>query len=233
MKKLFILSCLLLPVLSLHAKGIQDDYKNADEKARISYAFGMLIGSNLSTTDIDFDYEAFTNGVRDQVEKGITQFSEQEAIEIVETALQNASDLTAEINQQKEIDFLNENGGRPEVKTTSTGLQYEILIDTDGEKPSPDSVVRVNYEGVFIDGNIFDTSDDEDGAFIPLDRVIPGWAEGLLLMGVGSKYKLYIPSELAYGKDGIQSMIPQYSTLIFTVELLEIISDDDDFDDEY
>ena len=232
MRKLLVLTCLLLPALALHAKGIQEDYKNAEEKARISYAFGMLIGSNLSTADIEFDYNAFTDGVRDRVENAKTQFSEQEAIEIVETALQNAADKNAGINQQKEIDFLNKNGERPEVQITLSGLQYEVIVETDGDKPSPDSVVKVNYEGTFIDGALFDTSDEEDGAYIPLDRVIPGWTEGLLLMSVGSKYKFYIPSELAYGKDGIQSIIPPYSTLVFMVELLEIVSDDDDdFDD--
>ena len=232
MKKLLFTACLLLPALALYAAGIQEDYKNADEKARLSYAFGMLIGSNLSTAEIDFDYDAFTNGVRDKIENAKTQFSEQEAIEIVETALQAASDKNSEVNRMQEVEFLTKNAERPEVQITPSGLQYEVLAGTEGEKPAANSVVKVHYEGTFIDGSLFDASDEEDGAFIPLDRVIPGWTEGLMLMSVGSKFKLYIPSELAYGKDGIQSIIPAYSTLVFTVELLEIIGDDDDDSDE-
>jgi len=222
MKKLIIFSCLVLSALTLHARAIQEDYKRADEKAKVSYAFGMLMGSNLSTMQVDLDYLALAEGVRAVVEKAPPQFSEQEAMEIVEAALQKAMDVHTEDNRKLEEEFLETNGKRVEVKTTSSGLQYEVINEGQGEKPVSNSVVKVNYVGTFIDGSPFDSSQDENGVFIPLDMVIPGWSEGLQLMTEGSKYKFYIPSNLAYGKEGVQSVIPPYSPLIFIVELIEI-----------
>jgi len=229
MKKLTVFICLIIP-LSLHAKGIQEDYKNSDGRAQVSYAFGMLMASNLISTDLDFDYDAFRDGFKTVLEKEQTQFTDQEAMEIVEAALQRVMEKRYEENRLREEEFLAKNKERPEVKVTPSGLQYEIFEETEGEKPKSDSVVKVIYSGVFMDGKIFDSSEDE-GASIPLNMVIPGWTEGLLLMSVGSRYKLFIPSELAYGKEGIQSLIPPYSPLIFTVELLEIVNNNNS--DEY
>jgi len=228
MKRIIAFTCLILSALSLYARAIQEDYKKAEEKARVSYAFGMAIGANLSSTELEFDYRAFADGMRDVLGNTQPQFSEQEAYEIIETALQDASRKKAEENMLREVEFLARNMERAGVYVTSSGLQYEIITAADGEKPAGDSVVRVYYSGEFIDGAPFDKSDEEEGAYIPLDMVIPGWTEGLLLMSPGSKYKFYIPSELAYGRDGIQSIIPPYSTLVFTVELLEIIDKEDD-----
>ncbi|MDR1837071.1 MAG: FKBP-type peptidyl-prolyl cis-trans isomerase [Treponema sp.] len=227
MKKLSIFLCLFLTVLALYAGGIQEDYRTAEEKARVSYSFGMVIGGNLSSYGIDFDYDAFVDGVRAMVEEGLSpQFSEQEAMEIIDTALQESMDKRSAQNRLNEEAFLARNRERPDVIVTQSGLQYEILVETDGEKPESDSIVRVNYVGIFSDGSPFDSSTDEDGAYIPLDMVIKGWTEGLMLMSVGSSYRLYIPSNLAYGREGINPIIPPYSTLIFTVDLLEILSPD-------
>ncbi|MDR0302323.1 MAG: FKBP-type peptidyl-prolyl cis-trans isomerase [Treponema sp.] len=226
MKKLFVIVCLLLPVLSLQARAIQEDYKNADEKSRVSYAFGMLMASNLKSIDLEFDYAAFSDGVKAMLENLELQFSEQEAMEMVDSAIQNSMEKTTRENQRREIEFLEKNSQRPEIKVTPSGLQYEIITATEGEKPNEDSVVRVYYTGTFMDGTPFDSSNEEDGAYIPLEMVISGWTEGLMLMSPGSKYRFYIPSELAYGKEGIQSIIPPYSPLIFTVELLEITNGD-------
>jgi len=222
MKKLFVIVCLLLPVLSLQAKAIQEDYKNADEKARVSYAFGMLMASNLKSIDLEVNYDAFSDGVKTMLENLDLQFSEQEAMEIVEAAIQKSMEKTLGENQRREIEFLTKNSQRPEINVTPSGLQYEIITATDGEKPNEKSIVRVYYNGTFIDGTPFDSSNEDDGAYIPLEMVISGWTEGLMLMSPGSKYRFYIPSSLAYGKEGIQSIIPPYSTLIFMVELLEI-----------
>jgi FKBP-type peptidyl-prolyl cis-trans isomerase len=234
MKKLFVFLCLLLPVFALHARAVQEDYRTAEEKARVSYSFGMIIGSNLRTYGIDFDYDAFADGVRAMVEENLSpQFSEQEALEIIETALQESKDKTSAQNRLNEEVFLARNRERPNVTVTPSGLQYEVLVEADGEKPESDSIVRVNYIGTFLDGSPFDSSMDEDGAYIPLDMVIKGWTEGLMLMSVGSSYRLYIPSNLAYGREGINPIIPPYSTLIFTVDLLEIISPDSfDFEED-
>jgi FKBP-type peptidyl-prolyl cis-trans isomerase FkpA/FKBP-type peptidyl-prolyl cis-trans isomerase FklB len=225
MKKFVVFACLFGVALSLHARAIQEDYRVAEEKARVSYAFGMLIGSNLGTASLDFDYTAFAEGMKAMIEDGRGQFSEQEAMEIVETALQNVMERILAESRTREHEFLTGNMERPEVTVTASGLQYTILEETTGEKPQPDSVVRVHYVGTFIDGSPFDRSDAE-GTYIPLEMVIRGWTEGLVLMSVGSKYRFYIPSYLAYGSEGINQIIPPYSTLIFTVELLEIISED-------
>ncbi|MCL2066311.1 MAG: FKBP-type peptidyl-prolyl cis-trans isomerase [Treponema sp.] len=225
--KLFWLYAILIFTASaaaLHARAIQEDYRKADEKARVSYAFGMMLGSELKGTELEFNYEAFAQGLKAVIEDGGGLFSEQEAFEIVNTAMQNAMERRTEENRIKEEFFLAENMGRPGIIITESGLQYEVLEEGEGEKPQPDSVVRVHYEGSLTDGVIFDSSyNDGESAVIPLERVIPGWTEGLLLMNVGSKYRLYIPSSLAYGSSGASQIIPPYSTLIFTVELLEII----------
>ncbi|MDR2731523.1 MAG: FKBP-type peptidyl-prolyl cis-trans isomerase [Treponema sp.] len=233
MKKILIVVCLLLP-FALYARAIQEDYKKADEKARTSYAFGMIIGSNMESIELDFDYSAFTDGFKAGFSKSDMRFSEQEAIDIIETAIQISVDKRSAEYRIAEEEFLALNRVRPGVQVTFSGLQYEILYQTEGDKPMPDSIVKVHYEGSFINGNVFDKSYDEEGTAIPLDRVIPGWTEGIMLMSTGSKYRLYIPSSLAYGKEGIQNIIPPYSTLIFDVELLEIFdldlseTDDDD-----
>ncbi|MCL2230333.1 MAG: FKBP-type peptidyl-prolyl cis-trans isomerase [Treponema sp.] len=227
MKKTLIIICLFLAVMTLHARAIQEDYRHAEDKARTSYAFGMIIGSNLATTPIDFDYDAFLAGVRAMNDPTVEpQMSEQEAMEIVETALHNAMERVADQNQVLEAEYLEANRQRPEIRVTQSGLQYEIIEDSTGDKPLNNSVVRVNYTGYLIDGSLFDSSVEEEGALIPLELVISGWTEGLMLMSPGSIYRFYIPSRLAYGREGIQGIIPPYSTLIFSVELLEIISEE-------
>lgn len=222
MKKLIGIICIFFAVTALYAKGIQDDYRAEDEKTRTSYAFGMIMGSNLESMPLEFDYYAFAEGLKSILEENVeSQFSQQEAYEIVEGALQEAMNKMSAGNLMMEDEFLAANAKRPGVTVTKSGLQYEIVKDSDGEKPTIDSVVKVNYTGTFIDGTLFDSSGDES-ALIPLEMVIEGWSEGLMLMPVGSKYRIYVPSNLAYGKDGIQGIIPPYSTLIFDVELLEI-----------
>ena len=119
--------------------------------------------------------------------------------------------------------FLAENAKRAEVKTTPSGLQYEVIEATLGQKPSATDKVRVHYEGTLIDGTVFDSSYKRgESITFALNQVIKGWTEGLQLMSVGSKYKLYIPYDLAYGAQGAGGSIPPYAALIFTVELLGI-----------
>ena len=119
--------------------------------------------------------------------------------------------------------FLAENAKREGVKTTASGLQYEVLEATIGQKPKATDTVRVHYEGTLIDGMIFDSSYKRgESISFPLNGVIKGWTEGLQLMSVGSKYKFFIPYQLAYGERGAGASIPPYAALIFTVELLGI-----------
>jgi len=235
MKKIVIFLCLFFAVLALHARAIQEDYRVAGERARTSYAFGMIIGSNMRSAPIEFDYNAFAEGMRAMLEESIEpQFSDQEAVEIVEAALHSAMERVSDQNRQLEEEFLASNRQRPGVLVTASGLQYEIIEDAEGPKPLADSVVRVNYTGTFVDGSLFDRSTEEDGAFIPLELVIRGWTEGLMLMSPGSTYRFFIPSHLAYGNEGISSIIPPFSTLIFIVELLEIVEEGfDPFAEEF
>lgn len=119
--------------------------------------------------------------------------------------------------------FLAENAKRPEVKTTPSGLQYEVIEATLGQKPKATDTVRVHYEGKLVDGTVFDSSYQRgESISFGLNQVIKGWTEGLQLMSIGSKYRLYIPYQLGYGAQGAGGSIPPYAALIFTVELLGI-----------
>ena len=226
MKKLIVFICLASSALSLHARGIQEDFRLAEEQARISYALGIVMGESLRAFDLEINYSAFTQGLRAALGNAIPQMSEQEAFEIIDAALQESMERRTAEYRRREIEFLARNRQREGVNVTPSGLQYVIIEKTEGNRPTHNSVVRVHYEGTFIDGTVFDSSGDE-GVYIPLGMVIPGWTEGVMLMSPGSKYRFYIPSELAYGRSGIQSVIPPYATLIFTVELLEIIEENE------
>ena len=135
-------------------------------------------------------------------------------------------DLVLKASQKAKAEgekFLAENAKREGVKTTASGLQYEVLEATIGQKPKATDTVRVHYEGTLIDGTVFDSSYKRgESISFPLNGVIKGWTEGLQLMSVGSKYKLFIPYQLAYGEHGAGASIPPYAALIFTVELLGI-----------
>ena len=225
MKKLCVILLFLLPVTAMHARAIQEDLRRDDERARLSYAFGMAIGFNLLSADMEFDYDAFLLGVRSILENTESWISEDEAIDMVEIALQEAHDRRLERNRLEELRFLAENMERSGVQVTPSGLQYEVLWQGDGERPGRNSIVRVHYEGFLTDGTLFDSSlIHGESVMFALSEVIPGWAEGIMLMNEGSRHKLFIPSRLAYGSRGIPQFIPPYSTLIFYVELLEIIT---------
>jgi FKBP-type peptidyl-prolyl cis-trans isomerase len=223
MRKTVCTICLLLSAMVMYARAIQEEGELSGEKIKTGYAFGMMIGDDLKTSGLEMDYAAFTEGLRAAMGKSETRYTQEEAVAIVQAAFQAAMEKRGEENRAAEEAFLAENGARPEVLTTASGLQYEVLTEGDGEKPGPQDTVLVHYEGKLIDGTVFDSSYDQEQAEIPLDRVIQGWAEGIQLMGVGSKYKFYIPSNLAYGANGAGQVIPPYSTLIFTVELFGVM----------
>jgi FKBP-type peptidyl-prolyl cis-trans isomerase len=223
MKKTIIILCLMFSALAAYARAIQEDINLAEERARMSYAFGMVIGSDLQPSGLDFNYSAFAEGVRASMKKE-TKITHDEAVEIVRAAFETAMTARAEENRNSELKFLAENGEKPGVTTTPSGLQYEVLKEGSGESPASIDTVRVNYEGSLTDGSVFDGNEGQGApAEFPLDRVIPGWTEGIQLMNVGSVYRFYIPSRLAYGEQGAAPVIPPNSTLIFTVELLEVI----------
>jgi FKBP-type peptidyl-prolyl cis-trans isomerase len=233
MKKLTLALCLFAAAGALYGKGIADEVDLADERAKISYAFGLVMGSDLKQVGLEFDYPAFTGGFKTGVEDGDAPYTLPEAIEIVQAAFEEAMNRNAETNRVREIAFLEENGGREGVAITESGLQYEVLAEGSGENPARTGTVRVNYEGTLIDGTVFDSSYERNEAVeLPLDGIIPGLTEGILLMRAGSSYRFYIPSELAYGGRGAGQVIPAYATLIFTVELLEIIPEPEEAGEE-
>jgi FKBP-type peptidyl-prolyl cis-trans isomerase len=231
MKKNFIACGLFLLTLTVqvHANGIREDINFAGEKARTSYAFGMTVGGDLEQTGLEIDYAAFTAGLRAAMERGETIMDRDEALEIVQDAFESAIRKQGAALKEKEELFLAENAARPGVQTTESGLQYEVIQEGSGPKPTETDIVRVHYEGMLIDGTVFDSSyEREEPEEIPLDMVIPGWAEGIMLMNAGGKYRIYLPSDLAYGERGAGQVIPPYSTLIFTIELFDILKDTKD-----
>jgi FKBP-type peptidyl-prolyl cis-trans isomerase len=193
------------------------------EKIDLSYAYGLVIGSDLKDTGLAFDYNAFAEGLRDSLEGLNSRITLDEAVSLMQQAYQAVMAERAEESRQREALFLEENRKRSGVRNTASGLQYEVVEGKGGEKPGPLAVVRVNYEGKFIDGTTFDSSYERGQPMeIPLNQVIPGWAEGVQLMGVGDTFILYLPSKLAYGENG-GGAIPPYTPLIFRVELLGIL----------
>jgi FKBP-type peptidyl-prolyl cis-trans isomerase len=225
MKKIIITFSLFLIALTVQANGVREDLDYTGEKARTSYAFGMTVGGDLNQAGLEIDYTAFTEGLRAAMENGQTVMDRDEALEIVQNAFENAMMKQAAELKAREEFFLEMNASQPGVTQTASGLQYLVLEEGDGPKPEATDTVQVHYEGALVNGTIFDSSYERDEPEeIPLDMVIPGWAEGIMLMNVGSKYRIFLPSDLAYGETGAGQIIPPYSTLIFTVELLDIVT---------
>ncbi|MDR0588917.1 MAG: FKBP-type peptidyl-prolyl cis-trans isomerase [Spirochaetaceae bacterium] len=188
-----------------------------------SYAFGVVLGSDLKQFGINFDYAAMIQGIQAMVDGKEPRLSLEEAVGLVQTAYMAVLSRQAEESRQENDRFLAENSKKEGVSITTSGLQFEVVTQGQGRKPSAADVVTVNYEGKLIDGTVFDSSYTRgEPAEFSLDEVIPGWAEGIQLMNVGSTYRLYIPSSLAYGEQGAGNMIPPNSALIFQVELLSI-----------
>jgi len=188
-----------------------------------SYALGMNVGSNLKSDRLYPDLQEFAQGIRDIVNDAETRYTMDEAYNVFNEAFTALRERREEKSKQAEQTFLEENGQKPGITVTESGLQYEVITEGEGPKPLASDTVRVHYKGTLLDGTVFDSSyEREEPIEFPLGGVIPGWTEGLQLMSVGSNYRLFIPSELGYGSQGARS-IPPYSTLIFEVELLDII----------
>jgi FKBP-type peptidyl-prolyl cis-trans isomerase FklB len=200
---------------------------------RISYALGLSMGNNFRASGIEsLNVQDFADGVAAVFAPGSTlKMSYDEAktvireyFEAMQQKQQAAAAAAAEVSQKAGAAYLAENGKRPEIITTASGLQYEVLAEGNGAQPTAKDQVKVHYTGRLLDGTVFDSSVERgEPATFGVTQVIPGWVEALQLMKVGAKWRLHIPAALAYGPNGAGGVIGPNATLIFDVELLEVI----------
>ncbi|NDV63731.1 FKBP-type peptidyl-prolyl cis-trans isomerase [Bacteroides sp. 224] len=192
---------------------------------KFSYAIGLGIGQNLLSMGAqNLSIEDFAQAINDIMKGNPTAISHQEAREIVNDYFAKLEQEINAENIEKGKKFLEENKNNPAITTLPSGLQYEVITEGNGKKPQATDQVRCHYEGTLIDGTLFDSSIKRgEPAVFGVNQVIQGWVEALQLMTEGSKWKLYIPSELGYGAQGAGEMIPPHSTLIFEVELIEVL----------
>ena len=194
----------------------------------LNYYLGLVWGYGVEEAPWEIDGDLIASGMLQVIKdsSSVDYMSAQNTLQGLTMAISNIEAQKAEEESMKTVEegiaFLEENGKKEGVTTTESGLQYEVITKGDGPMPDETSTVSVFYEGTLLDGTVFDSSyDTGDTVSFPLNGVIPGWTEGLQLMPVGSTYKFYIPSNLAYGSRGT-GPIPANSTLIFKVELLEV-----------
>ena len=192
---------------------------------KVSYALGLSIGQNFRASGFEeINLEDFLSGVRDVLEEGELKMTYEEAKVVINEYFQEVRRKAVEQNQAAGEEFLKINGLKKGVVTLPSGLQYEILREGNGPKPSLTDTVECHYHGTLINGQVFDSSMDRgQTATFPLQGVIKGWTEILQLMPVGSKWKVTIPADLAYGDRGAGEMIQPGSTLIFIIELIAIV----------
>ncbi len=201
------------------------ELKTPAQKA--SYGIGLNMGKSLSREGMDdLDPKAVALGIEDAMAKKDPQIKDEELAEAFAFLQKRSEERMTKLNEesaQAGKKFLEENGKKEGVVTTKSGLQYEVVKKADGAQPKATDVVTVHYEGKLTDGTVFDSSVERGSPIdLPVSGVIPGWVEGLQLMHVGEKYKLYIPSELAYGAQSPSPTIPANSVLVFDLELIAI-----------
>ncbi|HBK28616.1 MAG TPA: peptidylprolyl isomerase [Parabacteroides sp.] len=192
---------------------------------KVSYALGLSIGNNFQNSGIkSLQIEDFVQGLSDVLNEKQPAITYDEAKKVINDFFMRLHKEKLEINKKAGEEFLNINKGRAGVVTLPSGLQYQVLKQGNGEKPKATDKVKCHYHGTLINGTVFDSSIERGTpAVFGVNQVIPGWQEALQLMPVGSKWRLFIPSNLAYGENGAGEMIEPNSTLIFDVELLDIV----------
>lgn len=205
---------------------MSDKYSTVESQA--SYGIGYQMGEQLASNPFDgLDVETVLTGLTDGFNRAQPQVDNNDlraAFTEIHERMQAAKQEQFAGAVEEGTKFLAENAKREEVLTTETGLQYEILTVGEGEKPTPASTVRTHYHGTLINGDVFDSSYERgQPAEFPVAGVIKGWTEALQMMPVGSKWRLYVPHDLAYGEQGAGGAIGPFSTLIFDIELLDIV----------
>ena len=191
---------------------------------KVSYALGLSLGQNMASSGVKtIEFDDLVAGMKAIMNKEKPAISFDEAQEVLNTFFAELEAQVAGKAKEEGEAFLAANAKREGVNVTASGLQYEVLTAAEGKKPKATDKVKVHYEGTLIDGTVFDSSYRRGEAIsFGLNQVIKGWTEGVQLMSIGSKYKFFIPYNLAYGERGAGAQIPPYAALIFTVELLGI-----------
>ena len=192
---------------------------------KVSYALGLSIGNNFQNSGIkQLQVADFVKGLEDVLGEKQPAISYEEAKQVINDYFMKLQQERLEINKQAGAEFLEINRHKAGVVELPSGLQYEILKQGTGAKPSANDKVKCHYHGTLINGTVFDSSVQRgEPATFGVSQVIPGWIEALQLMPVGSKWRLFIPSNLAYGEHGAGDVIEPNSTLIFDVELLDLV----------
>ncbi len=206
---------------------MSDNFTTDAEKA--SYGIGLQMGEQLKSNPFEgLNLNSVFEGMKDAYAGSAFQVEIPEiqaAFEKINEEIQARREAESKVLAAEGIAFLEENAKRPEVTVTESGLQYEVISTGEGEKPTAESTVRVDYHGTLINGTVFDSSYERgQPAEFPVGGVIKGWTEALQMMPAGTKWRLYVPHELAYGERGAGAAIAPYSTLVFDVELHEIIA---------
>ncbi len=232
MKRISALVGAMALCLSLLASAAEEEkaLELKTASAKLSYALGLDIGANLKGLETEIHFDAFIRGVEAGLKGSKPLLTPQEATELKQKFFKKRQEERArkmkevgEKNRKEGEAFLAKNRKKEGVVTIASGLQYIVLSDGDGPKPRRTDKVRVHYRGTLLDGTEFDSSYTRgQPATFPVTGVIPGWTEALQLMKVGSEYRLFIPSKLAYGERGAGSRISPNATLIFEVKLLAI-----------
>lgn len=222
---------ILLPFLSLATDQEKDtDLELKSFSQKLSYMLGQQIGNNIKESPTEIDLDIFVRGIKDSLKGNKSLLSQKQADEVrkefsrqIQESRNRKTAALSEKNLKDGEAFLADNKKKEGIVTTESGLQYKVLKKGDGPKPLPSDKVKVHYRGTLLDGTEFDSSYKRgQPASFQVSGVIRGWTEALQLMNVGSKYQLYIPSNLAYGPRGAGQRIGPNSTLIFDVELLSI-----------
>ncbi|MBR5812911.1 MAG: FKBP-type peptidyl-prolyl cis-trans isomerase [Bacteroidaceae bacterium] len=192
---------------------------------KFSYGLGMGIGQNLLSMGVkDMSIEDFIKGISDVLTGNKTELTHAEAQKVVNEHFQKLAEEAYAANKNAGEKFLADNAKKEGVVTLPSGLQYEVIKEGNGKKPSATDRVQCHYEGTLIDGTVFDSSIKRgEPAVFGVNQVIRGWVEALQLMQEGAKWRLYIPYDMAYGEHGAGEMIPPYSALVFDVELIKVL----------
>lgn len=192
---------------------------------KFSYGLGMGIGQNLLSMGVnEMNVEDFVKGVKDVLTGSKTEMTHAEAQKVVNEHFRKLAEAAYAVNKEAGEKFLAENAKKEGVVTLPSGLQYQVLVEGNGKKPSATDRVQCHYEGTLIDGTVFDSSIKRgEPAVFGVNQVIRGWVEALQLMQEGAKWRLYIPYDMAYGEHGAGEMIPPYSALVFDVELIKVL----------